>query len=91
MDGQWFTGDDVIHSYTNNTYDGQGNRAHSVGYNNQGNDGQWFTDDDQVSFYEVYTRDAQGNLTQWVFYKGFGNDGIWFLFTKNVATTPRAN
>lgn len=48
-DGEWFTEDDKVYSYTDTTYDARGNRTLSLSYYEPGPDGVWFTSDDIVT------------------------------------------
>ena len=76
-DGDWFTGDDLITSYSTHAYNSTGQRTARYRFNDPGSDATWGTGDDLMYRYEYYYYDSSGRRTGYIRYSGAGGDGTW--------------
>jgi Glycosyltransferase WbsX len=79
-DGEWFTADDTIGSYTISAYDnGNGGKLiQQIKYNGTGSDGTWFNSDDDIEYYASLAYDTSNRLSQKAYYSNAGADDKWF-------------
>ena len=75
VDGEWFTADDEVMSYSVNTYDANGGLIQTVKYVSPGSNGLWLDGDDTASFCTKFTYGANNLLARSEYYGDISSAG----------------